>query len=167
MTENAMSSELSAMVSLESALTPLSPEERGRVLAWAASRFELPIPAAPAKPGSRKETPSDPSTPDNLAEFYDAAGPTTDADKCLVVGYWFQYREGAAELDANTLNTQLKHLGHGIGNITRALEWHKSQKPALMVQKRKEGTTQQAKKKFAVTNEGKKYVEKMLAKVIE
>ena len=91
--------------------------------------------------------------------------PSTDTEKVLVVGYWFQFRDGAQELEALKINNQLKHFGHGVGNVSRALELHKTLKPALMIQKRKEGATKQARKKFVVTDEGKKYVEKMLAKV--
>ncbi|ANH73510.1 hypothetical protein ACS15_2824 [Ralstonia insidiosa] len=93
------------------------------------------------------------------------ASPTSDGEKALVVGYWFQVKEGATELEAQKINSELKHLGHGIGNVTRALDWLKAQKPALMIQKRKEGTTKQARKKFVVTNEGKKHVEKMVARI--
>jgi hypothetical protein len=83
-------------------------------------------------------------------------------DKALVVAYWLQVRGGAADIDAQTANTELKHLGHGISNVTRAFEGLKSQKPALMIQLRKEGSTQQARKRFKVTAEGRKSVERML-----
>jgi hypothetical protein len=120
-----------------------------------------------ARPDPKAQQPEDAVNPgeiSSLAEFYDLASPSTDAEKVLVVGYWFQFREGAQELEALKINNQLKHLGHGVGNVSRALELHKTQRPALMIQKRKEGATKQARKKFAVTNEGKKYVEKMFAK---
>lgn len=165
------SKELAAMIAVERALADLTEEERTRVLAWASSKFNVALKAQKQK---KQETddgdedddspPADPNTTATLAEFYDQANPTTEGEKVLVVGYWYQFRENAQDLDSQALNSQLKHLGHGIGNVTRALEWPKSQKPALMVQKRKEGTSKQARKKFAVTNEGKKYVEKMLAK---
>lgn len=168
-----MSKELTAMVSVEHALSELSEEERGRVLSWAGSRFGVALASSPVKgtPSRGTDSPSnthtDSASPanasefDSLAEFYDHASPSSDAEKALVVGYWFQVKEGASELDAQKINSELKQLGHGIGNVTRALDWHKAQKPALMIQKRKEGTTKQARKKFVVTNEGKKYVEKM------
>lgn len=172
-----MSKELAAMVQVEQALIELSEDERGRVLSWAGSRFGVFL--TPPKSGSPKdsknlplvndgtqqEEPVSPDAINSLAEFYDLASPSSEAEKVLVVGYWFQYREGVQELEAQKINSELKHLGHGIGNVTRALEWHKSQKPALMIQKRKEGTTKQARKKFAVTNEGKKFVERMLNQV--
>lgn len=171
----AMSKELAAMVQLEQALLDLNDDERGRVLAWASSRFGVAV-ALPKAGGGHAaiashedehavvEAIESPSAVESLPEFYDQASPTSDGEKALVVGYWFQVREGASELEAQKLNSELKHLGHGIGNVTRALEWLKAQKPALMIQKRKEGTTKQARKKFVVTNEGKKYVERMLQK---
>lgn len=169
-----MSKELAAMVQVEQALQDLSEEERGRVLAWAGSRFGLFI--SPSKNPLQKNTdttggdhsndeaPPLSSDVGSLAEFYDLTAPTSDGEKALVVGYWFQVKEGATELEAQKINSELKHLGHGIGNVTRALDWLKAQKPALMIQKRKEGTTKQARKKFVVTNEGKKFVEKMIAR---
>lgn len=165
MSSSGLSKELSAMVALETALVELSEEEQGRVLTWAASRFTTV--AANLRKGAAADDAttsvdvqtspktSDAITADSLAEFYDRASPSTDAEKGLVVGYWFQYHEGVTDLDAQSINSQLKHLGHGIGNVTRAFDWLKSQKPALMVQKRKEGTSQQARKKFMVTNEGR------------
>lgn len=176
MSDKVLSKELSAMVAIEQALEPLSEEERSRVLAWSAARFGVVVSVNSRAPSSKAATDTDsndgdhsrdepaskPATAETLAEFYDSAAPNTEADKALVVAYWFQFHEGQTELEAQTLNSNLKHLGHGIGNITRALEWHKSQKPALLVQLRKEGTTKQARKKFKVTNEGKKFVERML-----
>jgi hypothetical protein len=163
-----MSKELGAMVAIERALSDLNDDERARVLAWASARFnvslKLPKPAKQSGSSNEAADEGDSAAASTLAEFYDQASPTTEGEKVLVVGYWYQYRENAEELDSQTLNAQLKHLGHGVGNITRALEWPKSQKPALMVQKRKEGSTKQARQKFAVTNEGKKYVERMLAR---
>ncbi len=170
-----MSKELEAMVQIEQALQGLTEEELRRVLTWAGSRFGVTI--AQAKGERQKITsgtsddhdddapPTGSSEISSLAEFYDLASPTSDGEKALVVGYWFQVKEGATELEAQKINSELKHLGHGIGNVTRALDWLKAQKPALMIQKRKEGTTKQARKKFVVTNEGKKHVEKMVARI--
>jgi hypothetical protein len=173
MSASELSKELGAMAAIERALAELNDDERARVLTWASSRFNVAVKVAkPKKPDEPDDdqdddddgAPADPNAATTLAEFYDQANPTTEGEKVLVVGYWYQFRENVQDLDSQQLNSQLKHLGHGIGNVTRALEWPKSQKPALMVQKRKEGTSKQARKKFAVTNEGKKYVEKMLAK---
>lgn len=162
-----LSSELGAMVAIEGALAPLEPEVQARVLRWACERFSV---VAAAKLGLAQaksagvvavEQAASNSEASTLAEFYDSASPKTDADKVLVAAYWFQFREGQQEIEARRINTELKHLGYGVGNITRAFENLKATKPALIVQTRKDGSTRQAQKKFKVTNEGRKAVERM------
>jgi len=170
-----MSSELQAMVALEQALKGLEADVQQRVLRWASERFGVvviagarPAPAAATSgAGSARSEPEQGGVGggdgETLAEFYDLAGPSTDGEKVLVASYWFQFREGASEIEARHINTQLKHLGHGVGNVTRAFDNLKGQKPAFIVQTRKDGSTKQAQKKFKVTSEGKKAVERMLA----
>ncbi|MBS0381747.1 MAG: hypothetical protein JSR56_04870 [Proteobacteria bacterium] len=171
-----MSAELQAMVQIEVALKSLQDDERSRVIQWALARFRVQAKAPQQPVGAKTAAGNDASSgtegfgatngADNyeeLATFYDAAGPSTDTDKALVVAYWIQVREGAADIDTQSVNTRLKHLGYGIGNVTRAFDGLKSQKPALTVQLRKEGSTQQARKRFKVTSEGKKAVERMLS----
>ena len=163
---DALSPELKAMVQVESALSALEPTERSRVIQWVQAKFRSTsatsrAPADVAVEIERHATGDDLGS-DDLPAFYDAASPENDAEKALVCTYWMQFRRGAADVDSQAVNTELKHLGHGIGNITRAFEALKSQRPALIVQTRKEGNTQQARKKFKVTTEGKKAVERML-----
>ena len=168
---NELSGELSAMASVERALASLELDVQARVLRWACERFNVE-----ARGGASSEAPqakaekNAPSTPASesdadfgtLAEFYDAASPETDADKVLVASYWFQYREGHQEIEARRINTELKHLGYGVGNVTRAFENLKAARPALIVQTRKDGSTRQAQKKFKVTHEGRKAVDRMV-----
>jgi hypothetical protein len=185
MTKNELSMELQAMALLETALGGLDEDVRGRVLRWAAERFGL---AGVLKPNSGKgghlasknldERSSDDEEDDSqgeethgdfetLSEFYDAASPSSDSEKALVASYWEQFHESSAEIDVQTVNTKLKHLGYALGNPTRAFEVLKTQKPALMVQLKKEGTSRQARKKFKVTVAGKKRVEAMVGKAPE
>jgi len=174
MTTFELSSELKAMATLEGALKELNDDERQRVLRWVFERFGTQLPKSPIKPASEGKTApystgdegdtTGATDTDGLAEFYDKAAPSTDAEKALVVAYWSQYKQGQADIESQAINTQLKHLGHGVTNITRAFDNLKSQKPALIVQTRKEGASKQARKKFKVTAEGKKSVEQMLAK---
>jgi hypothetical protein len=159
-----LSSELKAMATIEAALKDLPEDERTRVMQWAAARFKV---AGKARvEGGEADDPSADRTSlekyNDLASFYDAASPTDDGAKALVGAYWMQFKEGVSDVEAMTVNTRLKHLGHGVGNITRAFEALKAEKPSLIVQTRKEGSTKQARKKFKVTNEGKKRVEGML-----
>ena len=88
--------------------------------------------------------------------------PRPSLNRALVTAYWFQCREGQEDIDAQKINSELKHLGYGVVNITRAFNTLKDQKPSLVMQTRKAGTTKQARKKYKVTAEGKKSVERML-----
>ncbi len=99
----------------------------------------------------------------DLAEMYSAASPSTDAEKALVVAAWFQYREQMPEVDTQAVNTRLKHLGYPVGNITRAFDYLRDSRPSLVVQMKKMGTSQQARKKYRVTVEGAKEVERLIA----
>src|SRR5256885_180100 len=58
----------------------------------------------------------------DLATFFSAANPITDAEKALVGAYWMQYRENAADIETMSVNTKLKHLGYALGNATRAFD---------------------------------------------
>lgn len=156
-----LTGELKAMAQVESALKGLTDEEVGRVMQWANARFKA-LKGSAGKGDSGGGGRQDIEEHGDLATFYSAAGPETDADKALVVAYWLQHREGVSDVEAQTVNTRLKHLGYGVGNITRAFETLKDEKPSLIVQTKKEGSTKQARKKFKVTAEGKKKVEGML-----
>ncbi len=98
-----------------------------------------------------------------VADLFSAAAPQTDADKALVVAYWVQERDGEAEWNSIGVNNTLKHLGHGVGNITEALDALIQQKPQLAIQTRKTGKTRQARKLYKLTTEGLKRVREMLA----
>jgi hypothetical protein len=155
--------EIQAMETVQAAVDPLSPEARQRVLQWVASRFDLALtgPQRPNPRGGGAENGSDglhrdaPEAPfPTFADLYDAAGPTTEPDRALVGGYWFQVVEGADSFPAQPVNTALKNLGHPIGNITNALTALKTRKPALVLQLQKHGKTKQARKVYKLTEAG-------------
>lgn len=165
--------EINAMTKVGEALSDLEDESRARVLHWALSRFgsgptTTSIPAASAAPVEGESSASGGGEPradefEDLASLYDAATPANENEKALVCAYWFQEIQGFPDLTAQAINTELKHLGHGVSNITRTFDRLKNQKPALIVQTRKEGKTQQARKRFKLTGEGRKLVRQMLA----
>jgi hypothetical protein len=168
-----LSNELKAMSEVENALSGLSDDERNRVLRWAAERFGIPgtlgnARGGPATGAAQQKDPggggSSGAEHADLADFFAAARPSSDVEKALVVGYWFQYRVGNAELEAQSINTELKHLGHQIGNITRAFDNLMARDPQFIVQTKKTGSSKQARKKYKLTTAGKKEVEKMLAR---
>jgi len=59
-------------------------------------------------------------------------------------------------------NASLKDLGHGLSNVTVALDGLKDEKPALILQLKKSGTSKQARKTYKLTVEGAKRVRQML-----
>ena len=94
--------------------------------------------------------------------MFDAAQPQTGAQKALVAGYWLQACEGAGSFDSQRANTELKPLGHGVANITAALDTLKTQSPALALQLKKSGTSQQARKTYKITVAGETAVKAMI-----
>jgi hypothetical protein len=100
----------------------------------------------------------------DFATLFADASPTTDRDRALVAGYWFQVIRGEADLDGQTLNRELKNLGHGVGNITKAMTNLMNQDPQLVIQTRKSGGSAQARKKYRLTRAGITQVEGILAK---
>jgi hypothetical protein len=156
--------EIAAMSSMVGALEELEPEERERVLRWACDRYSVRLGF-----GTRRSVEPGPSVTggdlesEDLATLYDAANPKTDPERALVAGYWFQVREKQPVLDAQRLNSALKNLGHGVGNITSALTGLKDRKPALAMQVQKTGKSKQARKKYKLTAAGIRAVHVMVA----
>lgn len=161
------SDELQAMICIEQAVTALDDEEsQARVIRWAADRFSVSL--KPARRGGGGTTEDfehdiDPDEFGSLVDFYDAAGPATEARKALVVGYWFQFKQGQEKFAAADVNKELKDLGHALSNVTVAFNRLKTSKPALALQLAKSGKSQQARKLYKISQAGKKEVEKMIA----
>jgi len=161
--------ELTAMTEVAKALHGLHAESIRRILQWATDRFGpseriSPAKAAPrqTEPTPEKEAPPPTELYNEIADLYAAAKPKGDAEKALVVAYWVQRSKGNGDFDAGTINRELKNLGHGIGNITAALGSLIARRPNLVIQTRKTGTSQQARKRYKLTNEGMKYVDRMI-----
>jgi len=160
--------ELNAIQAVLAALSTLeSDAARQRVLKYFVDRMGLPAGSAHAP--SRNPAPGVSSSSTNspfatFAELFEAAAPESNADRALVAAYWVQYCEGAESFDAQRVNTELKHLGYGIANITSALDALKSQRPALVLQLRKSGTSQQSRKLYKVTGEGEKRVAELISR---
>src|SRR5881628_1024573 len=158
--------EINAMQKLAEAFDGLPPDAIERVLRWAAGHYGASVGPAPKglTPRIGEGVVVEPDAPKfgSLAELCAAASPTTDADRALVAGYWFQVAEGAAEFSAQAVNSALKQLGHGVSNITSAFETLKTQKPALVMQLKKSGTTKQARKSYKLTVAGLNAVHQMI-----
>lgn len=156
--------ELDAMKKIAAALEPLDDAARARALQWALSRFQVAnAPVGGAKQFSGQPVADAPYK--SFAELFEASSPATEKDRALVAAYWLQVCENATNFAAQSLNDLLKNLGHGVGNITEALNQLKSDKPALVLQLKKSGTSKQARKTYKLTSEGAKRVSAMIQKL--
>lgn len=154
--------EVDAMRKIAEALKPLQPDAAARVLRWALDSYRgRALTESGSIPGeSTLASPSAQFT--DIAELFAAAAPKHGPDKALVAAYWVQQMQGRPDFDAQSINNELKHLGHGVANITLALGALISQRPQLVIQLRKEGTSRQARKRYKLTREGIQKVEQMM-----
>lgn len=162
--------ELDAMKTIASELAKLDDAGVKRVLRWAADAFgaKATIPAAPGVSTTSQSNGAGSLNADlkskfpTLADFFAAAAPSQENDKALLVGYWTQFILGEAEFDAQSINKELKNLGHGVANITSAFDSLMARKPQLVLQTRKSGTSKQARKLYKLTLEGQRAVERIV-----
>ena len=150
--------EVAAMGEVAAALAKLGDKKESveRVIRWAAETYGLGVGSARLANGRSGVTGATKPTADfsDLPELYAAADPATDYDRALVVAHWLQVTGGAEDLQANAINSELKNLGHGVSNITDALDALIRRKPQYVIQTRKSGTSRQARKKYKVTKAG-------------
>ena len=156
--------EAKAIANVVEAFRPLDGAAITRVLEWAAKRYgagrgaEAPLPAsAPRTDGAVEARVGD------LAELYTAADPRTESESVLVAAYWRHLAHATEVLDSQALNRDLKNLGRGVANVTRACSVLIQQRPALMLQVKKAGTTKQARKQYRLTAAGVQRAREMLA----
>ena len=160
--------EIEAMKKIIEVFSKLDDATRIRVLNWAMDKFvadkknivslkeETKLNEEQIE--QKKETFSD------LPTLFSALSPASGSDKVLVAGYWFQVYEKRDALSAQEINSALKHLGHGVSNVTVCMNVLMASTPNLVMQIRKSGTTQQSRKEYKLTAEGIKRVEEMIKK---
>jgi hypothetical protein len=163
--------EIDAMKAIKEALEPLDNVVRGRVLNWAFSRFQQTFVgndvAEPMTPSAGMSAGVEggafnAGVYETFADLFDAINPSIERDKALVAAYWSQVCKGMPNFPAQVLNDDLKDLGHGVGNITEALNQLKSERPALILQLKKSGTSKQARKIYKLTQEGIKRIHSIM-----
>jgi hypothetical protein len=163
--------EIEAMSAVATIVADLEDAARGRVLRWAAERFGVTMPTSGRRGGgqggvegiSTDEIAGEAPSYEHFAELFAAASPKTNEDKALVAAYWVQIHDGQNGWQSRRLNTELKHLGHAIPNITDALTKNIQRKPQRIIQLKKSGNSRQANKTYKITNEGIVYVQGMLS----
>ena len=164
---SATDNEIQAMAAIAEIVEGLGDVQRERVIRYIAERFNIADAASGPKSGgggSQKQKASE-ARPEfeDFASLVDATQPETDSMRALVAGYWLQVCQGAPSFDAQSANNELKHLGHAASNITVSLSGLISQKPALVLQLRKSGSSKQARKLYKVTEAGVRKVKKMMS----
>jgi hypothetical protein len=170
--------EIEAMSAIATALADLDQDTQGRILRWAAERYGVSMSIGAQGRGGddhvdshegllsisvEEEIAEEPSPFEHFAELFAKAQPKSDADKALVAAYWVQVHEAQDQWQSRRISTELKHLGHSLGNVTKALTANMNKKPQRVIQLRKSGSTRQAIKTYKVTTEGIVYVQGMLS----
>jgi len=97
-----------------------------------------------------------------LNELLDRADPSNRQERILTVAYWLQVEQGQAEWTSQAVNDLLKDLGEGVPNITDALASLVGRRPSLVRQIRKTGRTQQARKRYSLTEAGRQVVRDLM-----
>lgn len=166
-------SDLKALETILKTLEPLSEDERERVLRWASEKLGIRQ-AALGRSGS--DTLKKPAAIDaafekhpggfqSVGEFLAAASPTSDADRVLCVAVYLQDFSESADvtLSGKQINDELKNLGHGVKNITDAINTLKARKPQHMIQTKKSGKAKQAWKEYRVTRAGVEHAYRLIS----
>ena len=172
--QRSASAEFAAIQTLYDTLEPLEREARQRVVNYVVSLLAIdPEKSEKGRPNGAAAQRADEGEPSeassngvpkfaSIAELFDAARPDSNSNRALVAGYWLQVCQGAESFDGQSANKELKHLGHGVSNITIAINHLKDTKPALALQLKKSGTTRQARKTYKITTAGIRAVETMM-----
>lgn len=147
--------ELDAMKSVLEALQGQDADSQKRIIAWVVGKLSIQTAATPAvaKPNTAVYGSAN-SEFATFADLYNAAQPETTADKALVAGYWVQVCQSQEQFTGQSANKELLNLGHALTNITNAFSALKDKKPALAIQVRKSGSSQQARKQYKLTQAG-------------
>jgi hypothetical protein len=142
-------------------LGSFSKPDQERIVRWVSEKLDLGSRVPHSSPRAtsigaaieeRAAAPS--STHSSVGEFLASARAKTDTERVLAVATYLQEYGGQTELTGAQINSELRHMGHGVSNITDVINTLKDKKPQLMIQTRKEGTTKQARKKYKVTAAG-------------
>lgn len=172
--------EIEAMGKVSKALGGLEAEARSRVVRWAAERYGITLGAVArtqTSGGASKDVGGDEVDDDALdehagdevqawnhfAELYHASGASTHPQGMLVAAYWVQVLSGQESFGSLELNKLLKDLGHGVTGTAKVMTTLIAKRPALILQLKKSGKSQQARKTYKLTDAGKKAVEQMIA----
>jgi hypothetical protein len=159
--------ELKAMADIAELFATLEEDEIQRVLRWANEKYRK-VGSQALATGASLSAASEPASARrdfaDLPELMDSAKPSNGLERILVAAYFNQVVKGDGDFDSQSVNNQLKNMGYPSANITRDMARLVDRTPKLVIQIRKDGTTQQARKTFRLTTEGTRAVENLLMK---
>lgn len=154
--------ELKAMQSIFKTLEELEENSRSRVFTWVKNRLDIKTESKTRSDQEEKNRDQNGKDFETFADLYNIASPETYSDKALIAGYWLQVCQGHEEFPSQQANKDLQNLGHALVNVTDAFNQLKRKKPALAIQVRKSGKSQQARKQYKLTQAGIDVVKDML-----
>jgi hypothetical protein len=166
--EHPLDPELNALSTISSLLVDLPEESQARIVTWITSRFGAQgSPTISTRHGEGADLADESREFPDVATLFVAAKPSTGSEKALTMGFWLQECLHHEEWEGFAINSELKHLGHGLKNVTDALNALIDHRPQLVVQLRKSGKTKQARKRYKLTAEGARKVRQMVSSAIE
>lgn len=136
-----------------------------RIVRYFAERFDVATSSIP--PGRQvhaiQPAASEGASAQSSADLFEQAQPQGEMARVLTIAYFVQILSGQPDWDSLTVNNELKHLGYGVSNITKVLDRLIGKKPQLVIQTRKSGSTRQARKRYKLTREGARFVERRIS----
>jgi hypothetical protein len=114
---------------------------------------------APRRRGRPRGSTGTRRTGSGISSMIERWKPETMAERALLGAYVLARGRPDRTVTSQAINAELKKNGLPVPNITRAIESNLRSRPPLMVQKKKMGTTRQARKQYALTQEGVDLVE--------
>ena len=117
---------------------------------------------APRRRGRPRGSTSARRTGSGISSLIERWKPETMAERALLGAFVLARGRPDRTVTSQAINAELKKNGLPVPNITRAIESNLRARPPLMVQKKKMGTTRQARKQYALTQEGVDLVESRL-----
>lgn len=157
--------EMAALQQLEGVLGVLPVDSVERVLRWygesrGVARAGRDVEDSSGGAATLRSRGTD--TRSNLSDLFDRANPQTAPERALIVSYWLQMVQGVGEFDSQRVNTELKNLGFPSSNITADFTKLGNRTPSEARQVRKEGRSNQARKKYRLTREGIRRAQTMI-----
>ena len=121
---------------------------------------EEPVKRRPGRPKGSGTGPRRPVA--QVGTLVEQWRPETMAERALMGAYVLSKGRPDRTVTSQAINAELKRNGLPVPNITRAIESNLRSRPPLMTQKKKMGTTRQARKQYAITQEGVEHVQARL-----